>query len=510
MLLCQITRGDIMIELYNNYIRVTDQLQICSLLSKLTRTDPDGVVFRCYDLASNNELIVPRGLLSLLDIPEDNILDKTTKVIPDIDTDNISGVLGSITLRDDQVFSITKMTSIRRGIIQLGTGAGKTECLAGFLKNMYNHLGSYPNTLILEPTAYLVESTINRFNKYGIPAKKYSECRGHIDGSVVTHPKSLNNDLKKDPTILSDLSVFLTDECHRLVATTYRSLIKYMDSVEFALGVSASAVSSSKIPVHDIDTLDESELKIVGATGPVLVDIQASYYIDKGILAKPILLRVNNPATEYVPNFSSNWHLIRKKVLESDQRNSKCSGVASFFSSVGMKSLILVGTKEHAYQLMAMISESGLGDQCRASFGGGEYYEYDPIKNKPRKSKDPDIMEKYSKGEFKILVGTSHIYEGADIPNLDVVIFANVGKEPRRVIQGTGRGLRSTKTGNYAYIVDFTDHGNDTLRRHSIKRTTVCRTVIGVKECDIYGDLDLAKLKYLITQLEPELFTGGI
>lgn len=514
-----------MIEIYNNKLVVKDQLTLCKLIPYLTfdysrdnETEED--IFKAYTLESDDgtplvegeagtRMTIPKGLLQFL--PSDlETVDKSIRTIQDYDVDGIQDCLEGITLRDDQVLAITKMTKVRNGIIQMATGAGKTECIAGFLINFYNHNGYFPSTLILEPTVHLVEATVKRLNAYGIPAEMYAKNRGTLTGISVTHPMSLNNDLKDDPTILRDLKVFITDECHRLSADTWRSLINYMDNVEFTLGVSASAIYPTKIPVKSLDMLDGDEVRIIGVTGNVILDIPPSYYINHNILARPVLLRMTNPANEHYGQYKSNWGQIRKKVLESPTRTSKISQVASFFSSCGFKCLILVGTKNHAYEVMKYVSRIGLSDKCRSSFGGGIYYKYNDSKDKPVKcSSDENVFQGFEEGKFSIFIGTSHIYEGMDVPNLDVVILGSVGKKLRRIIQGVGRAIRKSKTGNNAYIVDFTDHCNRVLRTHSLKRATICREIIGVPDSSVYGNLDLSTLKNIILQLEPQQFVAN-
>lgn len=102
-----------------------------------------------YDLyyQEGDCLVFSKGLLHL--IPE--ILDKNYCLInrllvrevykPELEIDkdcldeiNIKNLLDGITLRDDQVESIIEVIKNKRGILQLSTGSGKTEIIAGFLK----------------------------------------------------------------------------------------------------------------------------------------------------------------------------------------------------------------------------------------------------------------------------------------------------------------------------------------------------------------------------------------
>ena len=99
----------------------------------------------------------------------------------------------------------------------MGTGAGKTECMCGFIKVLSDVLGYIPTTLLLEPTDKLKKEIIARFNKYSLDAVDYNKSRIIQKGKInVSHPASLNNDLSKDNNILNNVKVYLCDETHHL------------------------------------------------------------------------------------------------------------------------------------------------------------------------------------------------------------------------------------------------------------------------------------------------------
>lgn len=494
-----------MIEKYNNYYKVVGNKQaIFELIQKLTIVDSDYdcTVTRLYTLESDTSMIIPRGVGELINLSVDcdctfsNIsLDEITK--------DIKSILKGITLREDQVLAVRKMALCKRGIIQMSTGGGKTECIIAFLELLRQELGFTPNTMILVPTTRLVTDTVSRFNKYGIPATKYSKRRGVIDGIVVTHPTSVNNDISKNSELLKDLQIIITDEGHHLKATTWRNILYNAPNIEYSIAVSATAVGQEKLPITDISKLDGSELQVIGATGNVLLNIPPSYYIERGILANPVLIRMSNPADEYVRR-KKDWHSIRKAVLESSKRITTASSVSAFFAGIGYKSLILVDTKKSAFDILGKLAEYGISDLCRISFGGDIFMKWDFEHQKAVEvdKSSEDTLELFKDGELKILIGTSHIYEGYDVPELDAVVIYGVGKQLRRVIQGIGRVLRRTKTGKYAYIIDFTDHCNSTLGRHSLQRLQMCRSVIGVPESQIFHNIDFQQFKFLVLNLE--------
>lgn len=500
-----------MLIVHNSFIEVHESSSAVSnlktMLTAVDRSDPNNPKEVSLYIMSGNTMMIPRGFDSF--IP--NQFSRTYKTSSEISTDyskvnlqELFKLSDSVTLRDDQVIGIMKMIMNKRGIVQLATGSGKSEIMVGFLKLINAINGYYPTTIILEPTLLLVEEMVSRFESYGVKVTEYSQIRkdGISDNSgiIITHPKSLLNDLNKNDKLLNPVKIILSDEGHHSSCETWFKIMIGCINAEFSIAMSASVISPSKIPVMNLNKLLPEESLVIGATSNIIYYRNPSYYIEKGILAHPIVFRMYNPANEYVYSLK-NWQAIRKRRLESPHRNGLCAQVASFFSYYGYKVLILVGTKEQAFKILKFIDDYGLSNIARCSFGSGEYWRHDT--NQPvicDKSEDP--MKEFSSGECKILIGTSHIYEGADIPNLDCVILASAGKKLRRVIQGIGRGIRRSKTGNYAYIIDFTDSKCPVLSRQSRLRLEMYREIIGVKNQDIYNDLEFISMKNIFSNLE--------
>lgn len=492
-----------MVELYNNYFRVTETPEIMFELSRILTLVEGEMITKLYTMEDQSTMIIPRGLGNIVPYLQ-TYEDKTTHNI-DISriTQDVSSILPGITLRDDQVNAVSKMILAKRGIIQMGTGSGKTECIVAFVELLTKELGYTPNTLVIAPTTRLVDDTISRFEKYGITAIKYNKRRGHIDGIVVTHPMSVNNDISKNPNLLDELQVLICDEGHHLSADSYMRIATNAKNLEYCLALSATVVDMNKLPITDLSQLSPDEALVVGATGNVLVNMPPSYYIERGILANPVLIRMSNLANQYVRK-SRDWHSIRKTVLESSTRVSLASDIVAYFSALGYKSLILVDTKECAKKLVSRLAETGNSDTCRVSFGGGEFLKWDETQNNLSTidQATENTIDLFGSGESKILIGTSHIFEGFDVPNLDVVVIFSVGKSTRKIVQGIGRVLRKTKNTKYAYIIDFTDHENGILGNHSFQRLQICRTVIGVPDTQIYNNLSFQEFKFLIASLE--------
>lgn len=464
---------------------------------------------KLYELDKSGNLLLPRGLADLTPSEFTDIVNKEITVLnktnlDDITDDLISTILqpeSGFNLRSDQVTAVRKAYLIKRGILQLATGAGKTEIMAALLKLLNHMYGYYPKTLIIEPTLHLVKDTVKRLNKYQIPATAYNSHRDINSSEIIlTHPMSLNNDIAKNPSLLKDIKAIFYDEAHHLRSTTWFSLMKSLSNVEYSIALSASIVSPEKIGCTDLKEYTVGEALAIGGSGRLLLNIPPSYYIKKGILATPVVFQLHNPASEPCED-ETKWHEKVKYRLESPSRTGLAARTAGFFGQYNRKTLIFVSTKNHAKRLMEIVSN--LGFSCRCSFGGGSYLKWDPVGSKSIKvDESEDSMESFKNGDFKILISTSHLLEGADVPNLDCIIVLDGGKKIRKMIQEVGRGIRRTKTGKYAYIIDFTDHEDSVLKRHASERLYMYRNVIQVPEHLIYTDISYSQLESSFLQLE--------
>ena len=519
-----------MIEINNNWIVVSsDDKSYRALESYLIFTEPPHKmkvrgreieippkdIPLYYKDDDSGSIYIPVGYLLLLkdyiDINYDSgrVIDNRTKsglynsneVLSNIES--YRSVLDGIELRDNQIIALRKILAIKRCIIQLNTGAGKTEIMCALVKILseVNTGLKIPTTLVMEPTARLVNDTIDRFKKYDINVVNYNENRKIIKSCVnICHPKSLGNDLDKYPNHLDDVQVLIGDECHHMRSESFRKPTYSMKNLVYCIGLSASAIEQDRVMCKKIHEFSYAEALTIGATGPLVMNVKADSMIEDGDLAEPVLVVMKNLANEPIRSSDiTNWHIVSKIRLESDTRSRIICSTAEFFHYKERKCLILVRTIRWAKKILEIFHEYGLSDYVRASYGGGRFESYNGYEFIPDTD---DVFDKFKRGEFTILIGTSHIYEGADVPNLDTLILAYGGKGERLQIQGIGRVLRKTKNGNKAWIIDFTDDEDVVLSSQLRRRMYRYKNIIGIKESDIYTDVNILDLDYIFNKYE--------
>lgn len=364
--------------------------------------------------------------------------------------------------------------------------SGKTEIMCGITKLLSNELEEIPTTLVIEPTDKLKKEIIERFNKYGIDAVDYNKDRKIIEHKVnIAHPSSINIDMKKDEHLLDNVKMYFQDEAHHIASDSNSAVVMNVVNAEYIIGVSASVISQDHVGSKNLQEYTLDELKAIAMVGLVSYNITAKDLISEGKLAEPVLLVVNNPADEKLPkNKQNDWHVISKTHLQSLARIKYISQVATYFSKMKRKSLILVNNKEWAQNIAKCINDLGYGNECRLSFGGQIFLQYNNVED--TFERDKETFDKFRSGEVSILIGTQHLIEGVDVPSLDCVILPAVGKSERIQIQSCGRALRVTKNGNMAYIVDFSDEKDPVLNHQFKTRLSTYINTIGIDRNKIH------------------------
>lgn len=455
----------------------------------------------------NNHIYIPRGLYYYIKSYFTNsyIVDKQTNEISnfvsidDFGSKNYENILEGITLRDYQIIALRKMLLLKRCIIQSPTGSGKTEIMSAFFKVIISEYG-YPSAIVLEPTIKLVESTINRFKKYRIQCYSYHEVR-HSDlrnKIIICHPTSLCNDIDNNPDILRDTQILIGDECHHMKSVTFRTPSESMKNLQYSIGLSATAICSDHIQGKTISDFNIDELNIIGSTGQLAMNMKPELLIRKGALATPVVFRMYNQANEYIPEERlGSWHDKVKYRLHSDIRNELICSCSQFFINYNRKVLILVNTIEWSRLLLQIFNDMNLSESVRASYGGNRFEGYNG-----EYFNDDNSMNKFASGDIGILIGTTHLYEGVDVPNLDIVVLGYAGKKDKSHLQGIGRSLRKSKNGKYAYIIDFTDTEDNVLHRQSNIRFKRYKTELGIPDNHIFDNVLYSNIKSIFLNLE--------
>lgn len=338
-----------------------------------------------------------------------------------------------ITLRGYQVAAAKTLLAHGRGIAKMATNSGKTEVIAAMCKAVPG------DTLVLTTKLDLMRQTADRLTL------RLKEEVGTIgDGSfwpgrvmvgmvqTLTHRK----DLEK---LFAGQSMVIFDECHHVPSKTSQNVLMSIPAAR-RFGFSGTPLHHDNLP----------DLILIGATGPVLVDISNADLIESGISSMPY---VDMYVVTSDDDYYSKWGpCYGKFIVNNDKRNKIIAREVN--KAQADSTLILVDRIEHGNNLVAMIP--------------GAIFAHGSLSTDERKA----ILHQLRHVSGAIVVATPIFDEGVDVPSVDMLVLAGGGETHVRLLQRIGRGMRYKESGKLR-VIDFVDDTNQYLLSHSKSRADV-------------------------------------
>jgi superfamily II DNA or RNA helicase len=229
---------------------------------------------------------------------------------------------------------------------------------------------------------------------------------------------------------------------------------------------------------------EESNMRLMAAFGSIGIKVSEKLLIERGILAKPIFKIVTLKDKPKNLMRGTPWQgAYRLGIVNNDERNRLVVAESARAARHGLSTMVLIQQKAHGHALLELMAQAGI----RAEF---IYGENDQAERKK-------ALQKLAINEVQVLIGSTILDVGVDVPAVGLVILAGGGKAEVALRQRIGRGLRAKKSGpNVALIVDFYDEHNRYLKEHSLQRISIIKGTEGFGENILPDgeDFDYAKL----------------
>ncbi len=401
-------------------------------------------------------------------------------------TINISTEESGITLYKHQEEAIEKLqTKIIRsnknpfeGLLVLPTGGGKTLTAAYWIAK--NYLDKGKKVLWIAHRHELLDQAQRTFHKQLsyrdiFPNKtklSYRIISGihdkpinirQTDDLVISSKDSLNagfDHLYNNWLKYHNKEIFLViDEAHHATAKTYRKLIKNLrENVgEFRLlGLTATPFRTA-----------EEEKGLLAKVFPddIVYKIDLRTLVSRGILSEPIFeeVRTEFDMTRYLDeeqldklqyfDIESIGRSTAQTIAENDQRNWSIVNRYTNNKDRYKQTIVFALNVFNAIALNKLFQEAGVKSDFVIS----------TIKDMATgvniKKDNPEIIDRFRKGELDVLINVNILTEGTDIPNVQSIFLARPTISPILMTQMIGRGLRGERAGGTkdAYIVSFID-----------------------------------------------------
>lgn len=388
-------------------------------------------------------------------------------------------LLDEITLKGEQWEAITAVVENKGGVLQAGTGFGKTYCLAGIVK-MLNELNNRQLTvLLIAPTLKISKQIVASLKK--TKAGKVANWKDYkyiAKGKInVACSSSLRNPLKRNPSLLKDVEIFMEDECHHQGAPSNIDIYDHLINTTIFFGVSASYIEQKRLNDLHFDRYYSSELRAIQCLGPVTWDCPAKDLIVTNQLCKPVLQIIKRQIKEGLPRGGErNWVLIQRNILMSKGRTQLIINAIKYYLDRGLNVCCLVNNHNWARRIAIGLENPGIV----GLLFGSEVSEVVSSDGKKTRVTTQNLYKQFEAGRRKVLIGTNILFEGVDIPSIQVLINCISGRNEKRTIQMTGRGLRLHHSKNEVVIVDIKDEGNAVLEKQYRRRLETYRDSIGI------------------------------
>lgn len=401
---------------------------------------------------------------------------------------------------DFQLEALRQVEKHKRGVVQVATGGGKSK-IAKLIVARYRRM-----TLFLTTRGILMHQMAEGFREVGLNVGIIGDgelklVRGVNCGMVQTFVAKLKEpDAYKETEALIDANAKLpaharlsdeemvieANKRFKIKSEERAKYLKLLDMFEIVIGEEAHEaggnsyyeilrhcknasirVALTATPFMREDA--EDNMKLMAAFGPIVVKVSEKTLIDRGILATPYfrfhiakrhpkLFRTTAWQNAYKYGYAENENLIRDIVDEAKKA-----------AALGLRVMTLVTRTAHGKALEKAMRAAGV----RVEFIRGEN---DQVERKRE-------LTRLKEGKIDVLIGTTILDVGVDVPAVGLVQLAGGGKAEIALRQRIGRGLRAKKgMQNIAFITDYGVELNGHLLEHSAQRRAIIEQTEGFRE----------------------------
>lgn len=356
--------------------------------------------------------------------------------------------------RDCQTRAVAHGVKARRAIIQLPTGAGKTEVGAELVRVLGGR------ALWLVPTKVLLGQTIERLHRLmpSVDLGVVGDGAFRLGTVTVGIVSALKN--SAGAPCWREVETLIVDEAHHAGAETWIAVAGACTSAWDRFGLSGTATA-----IRD----PERAMAMEGALGPTEVVTDTVTLAREGFLAEPVIRVLRPPATSFpayeqvreavLPDWRRDPRRLTRMggrlygltydlgIVRNAERERATLRAALGHVRRGERVLVLCRLVEHARRL-------------RAAWGQGlPAWQLD--------GKSPDtakVIAEFRRAQSGVLFATPFFREGVDVPEIDALVYAAAGKAEVELLQALGRVLRPRPGKTTVPVYDFLDGGAPTGR----------------------------------------------
>lgn len=331
-------------------------------------------------------------------------------------------------LRYYQKEAVNVAVRATRGVLNLGTGSGKTTIAANIIASLKR------NAFVIVNTTLALKDTYQDFLKC-FPynnVKCYGDGNKDIGDITICTIQSLLKMNSKLEEAFKNTDIIIWDEVHNTIGPGKYRKIPTLTDAFYRFGLTATAYRN----------IQNQELLMFGYTGRIIYQKHATDLQSENFLAKSKVYFVN-----FEHKYSYEDYL--ESIVKNEERNNLITELALHFS------------KNYITAISVLLKEHGeiLSEKTGFVFLHGSL----------EKEKKEAIRNLLKTGKLKGVIATKILTASADFPMLKVFINATAEKSRVSIIQKKGRILRKFLDLN-AFQIDIYDKYSSKYENNSKMR----------------------------------------
>lgn len=252
--------------------------------------------------------------------------------------------------------------------------------------------------------------------------------------------------------LAAQCDMVIVDEVHHMTGQAWNKAVVGLGA-RYRVGLSATAYFNEQSEV------ERGVMWVRALCGGIVFDVSVSDMIDAGYLVAPDIY-LHDIAEPALRGMRWSEDLKKRGILENHVRNAKIVDLAVKAADNGSRVLIVANRRKHIEDLADMVQKAGR--KCNFAYG--------KTTSDERNAHVASLLN----GEAPIVV--ANVFgEGVDLPQVDVVINAEGGKDPKQSMQRM-RNLTACAGKCHATFHDFYDRTSHYLQDHSDQRLRLYRS----------------------------------
>ena len=257
--------------------------------------------------------------------------------------------------------------------------------------------------------------------------------------------------------LLEMFEVVIGEEAHEAGGNSYYEILRHCKNAKIRIALTATPFMRAGA---------EDNMRLMAAFGPVLIQISEEELIGRGILAEPQFKFVESKPHPKLRKTSPWQRAYQLGYTENPFMLADIVNDARRAATLKLPVMTLIQRKPHGEVLCRMMRETGL----RVLY----------IKGENDQAEREHALRQLKTGAIDVLIGTTILDVGVDVPAVGLVQLAGGGKAEVALRQRIGRGLRAKKSGpNRCFIADYSTSINSYLQDHTRTRRQIIRDTPG-------------------------------